>query len=65
MTTPVVAHTINIHVNTSSLETIERVEKESAAGALKDTRHEVEHDVSETRVAEIKESIEHVQWSVQ
>ena len=49
----------------SPLKTIESVDEESAARAPKDTRHEVEHDVSETRVAEIKESVECVQWSVQ
>ena len=39
------------------MKTIRSVNEAKAAGALKDTRHQVEHDVSETRIAEIKESV--------
>ena len=31
------------------MKTIEGVDEECAAGALKETRHQVEHDISETR----------------
>ena len=33
----------------SILKTIEGIDEECAAGALKETRHQVEHDISETR----------------
>ena len=33
----------------TSMKTIEGVDEECAAGVLKETRHQVEHDVSETR----------------